>query len=74
MTSFANLKVAAVVEHWPAVVPVDCVVRERCEHIDFGQCHCGSANPTGLRGHGHAQLGENTALNFNDLLLRVENL
>ena len=47
---------------------------KRCQHVDLGQRQRGLADAPGFAGNRRAQLGEQPALDLDDLFLRVENL
>ncbi len=58
----------------PAIIPQRGNMREAREHIDFGKCQRGLADAFGLGGNGGPQFGKESALDLDNLFLRVENL
>src|SRR5258707_4313389 len=89
MTSFDNFQVSAVlglfgfIYIWlkyiwlkprPTVLPQRCNVCQATEYIDFRQCQSRLPDALGLGGDGRTQLGKQTPLDFDNLLLGIENL
>src|ERR1019366_9881715 len=84
MTACDNFQIANVlglfsfVEIWlkprPAVIPQRRNVCQAAEYIHFSQCQRGLPDTLGLGSNGGTQVGKQTPLDFDNLLLSVENL
>ena len=69
-----DLDVAGVVKLWPAVIAQGRDVCEACEHIHFGQRHRALPDSLGLACDCRPQFRKEPALNFNNLLLGINDL
>ena len=73
MASVNNLHLARLVKLRPAIAAILRDERQRGQDIDFRQRQRCLPDTPGFRRDGGAQLGKETALNLDDLFLRIEN-
>src|SRR5271166_5800709 len=66
--------VESLLEPRPAVISQRRNVRQAAKYIDFSQRQRGLPDALGLGCNGRTQLGKQTALDFDNLLLGVQNL